>query len=160
MGAADDLGSALEKTIQQEIAVLRSCAPGSCPVFFVHALGRRLAIPNRFAPRMDDDGVTRRYISPDSAVANAKGIAAGEVILGSMFFGRLEGLQRIEREGHIKLRRLGSAHGAEIYAVSLAGDPDDEFARALIAADEYVQISDQNPQLPELMLELGSRLAR
>lgn len=154
-----DTRQAVEKTIQREVEVLRSCEPASCPVFFISALGRRLPIPNRFAPRPDEAGVVRRYISPDRAVASAAGIAAGEVILGNIFIGRVDGLREAESTGHIKLRRVGSAYGVEIHSVSLASDPGKEFAKALIAGDEYLQIADQNEQLPVLLLELSARLA-
>lgn len=154
---ADTL-QALEKTIEREVEVLRSCQPANCPVFFIPALDRWLAIPNRFAPRPDESGVVRRYISPDQAVASAEGIAAGEVILGHFYIGRADGLKESVSTGQIKLRRLGSAQGVEIHAASLASNPDDEFAQVLIAGDEYLMISDQNEKLPTLLLELSARL--
>lgn len=94
--AVADTQQALEKTIQREVEVLRSCERASCPVFFISVLGRGLAIPNRYAPRSDGDGVVRRYMSPDSPVASAEGIAAGEVILGNFFIGRVDALKEME----------------------------------------------------------------
>lgn len=155
VGAADAQHT-LDKNIQQEIAVLRSCVPQSCPVFFVSALGRQLAIPDRFKEREFAAGF-RRFISPARETVPGK-IAAGEVLVGGILFGPLEELRKGESSGDLKLRRLRSAHGVEIHALSV-GQRTDEFAQVLIAGDEYIQISDQNKQLPELLLELSARLA-
>lgn len=156
-GAADP-PQTLDRTIQHEVALLRSCAPQSCPVFRVWALGRQFAIPSRFKERPDYAPGFRMFRSPNPATAAPGSIAAGEVLVGGILIGPLEELRKGESAGDLKLRGLGSAYGVEIHALSV-GQRTDEFAQVLIAGDEYVQISDQNKQLPELLLELSARLA-
>lgn len=157
MTAADEPINNSEQTIQQEIAVLSSCEPERCPVFYVRMLGRDFPIPNRY--ELGGSGVPgfRRYISPALATPKDRYIS-GEALVGNIVVGPLAEFRKSSHDW--VLRPLGTIAGVETFGLSSPDNPDKRFAYILIAGDEYAQIVDQNPQLVELLLNLSERRSK
>jgi hypothetical protein len=154
VGAAQEPINNSDQTIQREIAVLKTCEPERCPVFYVRMLGRDFPIPNRYESSNWGTPGFRRYISPARATPKDRYVS-GEALIGSILVGpRAE----FHEASHAwVLRPLGTIAGVEVFGMSSPDTPNKRFAYILIAGDEYAQIGDQNPQLAELLLKLSER---
>jgi hypothetical protein len=90
--AADEPINTSEQTIQREVAVLGSCEPERCPVFYVSMLGRQFPIPNRYEVANTDKPGFRRYVSPTRATTK-ESLISGEALVGSIVIGPLTEFQ-------------------------------------------------------------------
>lgn len=152
--AAGEPVNTSEQTIQREVAVLGSCEPERCPVFYVPMLGRQFPVPNRFEVARTVTPGFRRYVSPTQATSK-ESLISGEALVGDIVVGPLAAFHKGSHA--LVLRPLGTIDGVEMFGMSLPDRPDRRIAYILIAGDEYAQIGDQNPQLAELLLKLSAR---
>lgn len=154
VAAADEPINTSEQTIQREVAVLGSCVPERCPVFYVSMLGRQFPVPNRYEMAETTTPGFRRWVSPTRATSK-ESLISGEALVGSIVVGPLVEFQKA-RHPYVQ-RPLGTIAGVEVLGLSSPDSPDKRFAYILIAGDEYAQIGDQNPQLAQLLLKLSER---
>lgn len=157
VGAAELPVNKSDRTIQREIAVLSSCEPERCPVFYVPMLGRDFPIPNRYELGKWGTPGFRRYVSP-ARTTSKESLISGEALVGNIVVGPRVEFQKASHDW--VLRPLGAIDGVEMFGLSFPDNPDRRIAHILIAGDEYAQIGDQNPQLAELLLKLSERLSK
>jgi hypothetical protein len=148
----------------REATLLDSCVPDQCPVFYIRALSRTFPIPSRYmlAPVSKEESPSLRFTSPVPDLSNIDALVAGRELNGTIVLEPRTMLDKAVTSGELKLKLLKKIDGVEVHAVSIPPSSplccfQTDFV-ALVGADDYLMISDDNKRLPELLLRISQRV--